>query len=161
MTRFLGVVVVVLIAVFAVGWYLDWFQVAKTDNGSSKTEVSVAVNKEKIKQDVNTAEKKVEELADKAKSKVQSPSPSGDTIKGTIASVDMATKTVMVMTAEKQGVPVEIRPDTRIRIGDRDGQLSDLSAGQSVTCVQAMKDGKAVCTSLTVVAQAKTGNSGG
>jgi hypothetical protein len=73
MGRLFALLVVVVIAVVAVGLYLDWFHVSTENNGSS-AKFNVTVDKDKIKEDKDRAEQNARELKDKAEKKVHGES---------------------------------------------------------------------------------------
>jgi hypothetical protein len=70
MKRLFLLVVVVAIAVAALGSYLGWFALTKTEINGKPT-VTVTVDKEKIHQDEQAAKAKAVDLKDKAKDKIR------------------------------------------------------------------------------------------
>jgi len=62
--RFLTVLVVLGAIVAGVGFYRGWFHVT-SDGSAGKPAVTVTVDKEKIQQDKNDAQKKVQDLKQK------------------------------------------------------------------------------------------------
>jgi len=66
------VIVVVLVA--GVGWYLDWFKFNKSDTGH-EANFNVTVNKDKVKQDVESARDKAKETTENLRGKIQGSSP--------------------------------------------------------------------------------------
>jgi hypothetical protein len=72
MMRLLGLLVVLLIAVAAVGYYLDWFKLSTADS-SGKTNISVTIDKEKIREDEERAKAKVQDLGQRAKEQAKQP----------------------------------------------------------------------------------------
>ena len=64
--RFLGFLVIVLVVVLVAGYYLKWFNFS-TANQGDKANISLEVDKQKIKADEQKAEQKLKELGQKAK----------------------------------------------------------------------------------------------
>jgi hypothetical protein len=62
-------VVLVAIALGALGYYLGWFQVTRTD-ADGKPGVTVTVDKDKVHQDQERAKEKASQLKDKAAEKI-------------------------------------------------------------------------------------------
>ena len=74
MKRLIAVLVVLALIVVGVGFYRGWFALSKpaTDPGSSKVEVNLTVDPDKMKQDAEAVKEKTTELAGQA-----TPSASG------------------------------------------------------------------------------------
>jgi hypothetical protein len=70
MRRFLGSLVILLLILAAVGYYQGWFNVS-TGSQDQKSNISISVDKEKLRQDADKAAKGLENLADKVKAKVE------------------------------------------------------------------------------------------
>jgi hypothetical protein len=70
MGRFLAVVAILLAAVGCLGFYLGWFHLS-TDRSDQKTNITITVDKEKIKEDKEKAVEKVEGVGEKVKEKVK------------------------------------------------------------------------------------------
>ena len=68
--------VVVAVAIGAVGWYLDWFKFQKTGN-SHEINLNVNVDKDKVKKDVNESVDKAKEKAEELRDKLKGSSPAG------------------------------------------------------------------------------------
>jgi hypothetical protein len=62
--RFLFVLVLLVACVAGVGIYRGWFHLT-SDRGADKSTVTVTVDKDKIRQDKNDAQKKVQDLKEK------------------------------------------------------------------------------------------------
>jgi hypothetical protein len=69
MKRLFTLVVLVVIAVAALGYYLGWFQVTRTD-ADGKPGVTVTVDKDKIHEDQQRAREKASQLKDKTAEKI-------------------------------------------------------------------------------------------
>jgi hypothetical protein len=73
MSRFLGVVLVLVLAVGALGYYRGWFSFSKTtDQGN--VHIGVTVDKQKIEADEEAAKKKLKETEQEIKDKVKTSS---------------------------------------------------------------------------------------
>ena len=67
MSKFFGVLVLLVVAVGALAWYRQWFTVS-TASESKNTDIHVTVDKDKIAEDKAKAKEKFEEIGDKIKS---------------------------------------------------------------------------------------------
>ena len=76
MSRFLAVLLVLVIVVVGVGYYLDWFQV-KTDKGPGTYQVDLTIDKDKIKSDADAAQDRAKGLGNQAK-EAATPNSSGN-----------------------------------------------------------------------------------
>ena len=65
MRKFLGTLVILAVIVAGVGFYRGWFGVT-TDDQPGETNVELKIDKERIKQDAETASEKARELADQS-----------------------------------------------------------------------------------------------
>jgi hypothetical protein len=70
MRKFFGCVIVLLLIVAAVGYYRGWFDVS-TGSQDQKSNISISMDKEKLRQDADKAAKSLENLADKVKGKAE------------------------------------------------------------------------------------------
>jgi uncharacterized protein YxeA len=68
MKRILFVLVLLVAATVAVGFYMGWFTMT-TGTADGKTNVNVTVDKDKIKADEQRAKDKAKEIGEKAKDK--------------------------------------------------------------------------------------------
>jgi hypothetical protein len=73
MNRFLGVLVVLVIVGAAIGFYRGWFSFA-TSSENHNANVTLSVDKDKIKEDTDKAKEKLENLENKVKDKISTPS---------------------------------------------------------------------------------------
>ncbi|MFL5245831.1 MAG: hypothetical protein ACJ8FY_27470 [Gemmataceae bacterium] len=69
MTRLLGILVLLVVGVVALGLYQGWFTVT-SDNADDKTNINIKVDKKKMQEDEKKAEQKAQELGHKAKDKI-------------------------------------------------------------------------------------------
>jgi len=66
MTRFLGVLVLLVAAVVGLGFYLGWFHFSKNSD-DQKTNVTITVDQDKIRQDEEKAKEKVRDIGHNVK----------------------------------------------------------------------------------------------
>jgi hypothetical protein len=86
MRNLLAFLAAAALTLFAVGWYLDWFQIHTVPSESGHRRVTVDINTQKIGHDLSEAEHKVQKkLEDKNK-----VSPAGQTDPGTGSTVKPA-----------------------------------------------------------------------
>jgi Cu/Ag efflux protein CusF len=137
--------------------YANWVYFSKEES-ADRTQVRMDIDKEKIKKDVATVEKKADQLKEEARdlkdkfarNDHQEQEVRSETVTGKIIVADPEKKQVTVATSDNKTLTMAMTADTQIRLGDKDAKLSDLKAGQQVTCVHASKNGQDVCRSLTV-----------
>jgi hypothetical protein len=63
MRSFLAAVVALIVAITAIGFYRNWFDV-KSKNAEGETDIHLKIDKQKIKEDTAAAKKKIKEEAD-------------------------------------------------------------------------------------------------
>ena len=66
MRRFFVVLVLLVAGVVGLGFYLDWFRLS-TDRTDQKTNITITVDQDKIRQDEEKAKEKVQEAGQKVK----------------------------------------------------------------------------------------------
>jgi len=71
MRTFLGTLVILFLLFAAVGYFRGWFDIS-TASQDHKANVSITVDKEKLREDSHKAVKGLEELTDKVKAKTDS-----------------------------------------------------------------------------------------
>jgi hypothetical protein len=64
MTRFLGVLVLIVAVIACVGLYLGWFSFG-SDSSDGKTNITISVDKDKIKKDENVVVDKIKSIGHK------------------------------------------------------------------------------------------------
>ena len=138
MIRTFGWIVLCLCVVFGIGLYLGWFSISASNTDGNKSDVHVSVNKGKVHEDVDALKKKGHNLLGEK------------TLEGPIHQIMMATQELSMFDSEKQEVTIKVDAATRIKIGDKDASLSDLTAGDSASVMyEAKKDGN-VARTITV-----------
>jgi hypothetical protein len=142
MNRLLAVVAVLLAIGIGVAFYLKWVN------------VSVAVDKDKMTNDLNKGkdlvEKEAKELKEKATSGLESVT--GETIlEGKVVTVDMDKKKVTIQGAKETTV-VTVNDKTKIQGTDKKTvPLSDLKTGQVVSVRYGIKDQEHPAYNITEV----------
>ncbi len=155
MLRFLGALLVVFLIVLGVGYYLNWFNFSIGRNPTTdQVDVSVNVNKERIKRDsdrfdqgVSAFGKKVNEGAREAFHKIH---PQTQTIKGDLAKIDEAAARLTVSTPDKGTMTVQAAAGTRIRRNNVNINMGELMEGDHLLVVYREENGKNVAESITV-----------
>jgi len=137
--RMIGFVAVCLVVLAGVGLYLDWF--------------SITLNKPKVKEDVKAVEEGAKHGATAVTDKVHDMLGE-KTIVGPIHEIATAKQELTILDKEKQDVTIKVVASTSIKIGDKDGSFSDLTADDPVSVkYEAKKDGN---VAKTITAQKKS-----
>jgi hypothetical protein len=117
----------------AASWWFGWWNISTAsniDNGTS--EVRLAVDKDKVKQDVGAAGDKFKEgvgavrQGNRETAKALTP---GQPVNGTIRTLDAGNHTLTVMSDKNEEVTVRTDAATRIRVRDKDAAFLDLKIG--------------------------------
>jgi hypothetical protein len=69
MNRFLVVLLLLVAGVVGLGFYLSWFQLS-TDSEGQKTNITITVDQDKIREDEAKAKEKVQEAGQKVKDRI-------------------------------------------------------------------------------------------
>jgi hypothetical protein len=72
MARFVSFLLLVVLVIAVVGWYRGWFY-AQSDSDRHATDITVTVDKQKIREDEQSADQAAHNLAQEVKNKVDSP----------------------------------------------------------------------------------------
>jgi hypothetical protein len=160
-------ITLVLLCVVSVGaaFYLGWLNLSTINSSDDRrSELTLTIDKEKVKEDIDAAKEKASEIgksigqtAKEAKDVANDIKDKkedlllGKTLDGQLTAVDMAKKEVTVKSNDgKDTVTVKVDGQTKIRVGDKDGTLADIKAGDTVTLVHMPKDGIDTALSLAV-----------
>jgi len=130
MKRFLLVLVVIAAGIVCLGFYQEWFQIG-SDNADHKSNVTLSVDTDKIKEDKNAAVAEVKDLGHQIKDKVAGPSDKTDkTMDGTVVSVS-ADKLTM---ANKEGKEHShaLAANVRVTCDGKTCTAADLKAGMKI-----------------------------
>ena len=76
-----------------------------------------------------------------------------ESAKGKITKVDAAQKTFAMQTADGKSLTFTCGDQSKVRLNNKDAQLSDLKEGQEVTVTYDVQGGKNVATAITGGAQ--------
>jgi hypothetical protein len=140
MLRILTTVLLLLVLILGVAWWREWFTVGVTHPGDDRTDIEVAVHRDKFNEDVNRLRKGVEK-------------PAPNQTKGTLTAVDVNQKKIEVG-ADKGAVSFTVNDGTEIHIGGRPAALADLRPGMKVTVGHAASDGPKLAQSIHVEREA-------
>jgi len=147
-------VVVVLIAGGGVAYWLHWWRVETVPSkDDGETKVQLTVDKDKMNKDVSAADGKIKEDVEKLKEAVHEKGkahPAEVLVEGTIHAIDPSNHTLTVMRDKNEEVVVRTDAATRIRVGDNEGTLADLTIGESATVGYESAKGEKVAKSVTV-----------
>jgi hypothetical protein len=143
--------VVLLALAIGLGFYLGWFNVSLQRNApdDKKVTLGVEVDKEKIKQDTQAVEKQAKGIGKTVTEKVQGLTK-GETVKGTVVKVEAAEQRFTMMTGDRKELTITMGPASKIRLKEAELHLTDLKAGDVVSVVYKVTDGKNVAESVTV-----------
>ena len=73
MSRFIVVLLLLAAGVVCLGFYQGWFSFS-SETADKKTNITITVDQDKIKEDKEKAQEKVQDLGHKVKDKVSTPS---------------------------------------------------------------------------------------
>jgi preprotein translocase subunit SecF len=168
MRKLMLLVVLVLIVAGAVylGFTRDWLNLrtqSATDQG--QTEVTLTVDKNKVKQDLAAARDKATEVKEeiseaaagvkeevKDKAGAAKEAVAGQKLEGTIEAINDEPQSLVIKARDKDApVTVRIDKDTKIRVGDREGNTGDLRVGDEVTIQYDATEGGHVARNVTVL----------
>src|SRR5262249_4655471 len=118
----------------------EWFTIGVTHPGDDRTDIEVAVHRDKFHEDV-----------DQLRKKVQKSTPME--VKGTLTTVNASEKRVTLQ-HDKGTLTLEIGDGTEIRVSGRGGALADLRPGMKVAVAYAAQDGRNLAQSIRVEREA-------
>jgi hypothetical protein len=143
---FFALIVLVALAI-GLGFYMGWFTVLQRQGPVQKVTLGVQVDTEKIKQDTEAA--KAKGIGKTLTEKVQGLTK-GETVKGSVVKVEAAEQRFTLMTGDRKELTITMGPSAKIRLKESELHLNDLKAGDVVSVVYQVKDGKNVAESVTV-----------
>lgn len=149
--RVFSVLLVLLICLVGLGFYQGWFAVTTHSDASAdpdKVDVTLTVDKEKIKSDGEKLKEQAGELAGGVKQSaselgsdvremVKTPGDAAvkgplESTKGTIEKVDLERRQVTVKTQRNEVIVVDTDPSTEIVLGPEKTTLEKVRPGDSV-----------------------------
>jgi len=144
----IGLLTLCLCLAAGVGLYLHWFTISASSPDGKDPDVHLSVNKDKVKEDMNTVKEDVKYGAGKVAEKVHL---SGEkTLVGPIHHLDADKQQLTLLDNQKQDVAIQVDAATKIKIADKDGTFADLAADDPVSVkYEAKKDGN-VAKTITV-----------
>jgi hypothetical protein len=127
MRRLLFVIVLIGACVVALGFYQGWFRI-RSDNTDGKSNVTLSMDKDKIKEDEKKAQEKVEDVGNKIKGKIAGPDEKS--MDGTVVSIsgDKLTMT------NKEGIEHShvLKADIKVTCDSKVCKAADLKPGMRV-----------------------------
>jgi hypothetical protein len=144
--------VVVLIAVtIGLGYYRDWFNFStkRSAQGDDKVTLSLQVDTGKIKHDIEAAKQKVKDIGKTGNDNVEALAGAA-TVKGTLVKVEEAGQRFTLMTADNQQLAIQLDASSQLRLMEAEMRPEDLRAGDRVTVVYKVNDGKNIAQSVTI-----------
>jgi hypothetical protein len=149
---------VLAISAVSVGLYRGWFAFATAPSETAsrdKVDVTVTIDKARIKQDAQTARQTVEDITGQAQKKIL---PKGDadekeaqttTLVGTIQRVDVSQRQLVVAKGSSPGVTVQVDNETTILLNEKPVPLGSLMAGDDAKVELADKEGAKLAKSVS------------
>ena len=150
MRRLLGTIVVLIGIVIIIGIWRDWFQFRSHSNDDHMDTFSVDVNRQKLREDTAAAEKSARHIGDRIRENAEGILPE-HSASGRIAHVWPMDKDLRIVTSENKELALKVEPNTKIIENEQAMQLDGLREGERVWVVYAIKDGKNVARSITIL----------
>jgi hypothetical protein len=126
------VILIVLIVIVVLAFSRDWVTFNWTTKNEEKSEATVTFDREKLKEDIGTAEKKTREALGIKSS----------TIRGTVESVKG--NQLEVRTGDRNLVTVRLTPETAYRKAAEPAAAADVQVGQQVLVEMKQDEAKSV-----------------
>ncbi len=146
MKRFLTFLIILVVLVGGFGFYRGWFTVSKASGTNGSGGVTLSMNKDKLKSDLNKAKNKVKSLGSAAIAKIKGVAkPVNKTesqFSGKIAGIDPIARTLS-LEVDGDTIPLHLGGGVSILSGASAATLADLAAGNIVK-VTVKKDGKSM-----------------
>jgi len=148
MGRLVAVILVIAVAVGALGFYLNWWRISRTSEGD-QVDITLRVDKNKIKKDTGAAVDEVKKAGHHANEEIRNLA-GRETVHGKVMSVDASHHTVMVSRNNAETVAVETNESTNIKRNRETLSVNDLQPDETVTVVYRTDGGKHIAQSITV-----------
>jgi hypothetical protein len=151
MRRLAFYLIVLFVALAALGYYRNWFTISTNSAGADnhKVGVNVEVDPAKIKGDTEAAGERVKTLGQSVHKNLTALA-GGETVKGALVHVEESKRQLTVATADKKEVLISIEDSSILKKKDKAIHLEDLKSGDSVTVVYEVSHGVKVARSVTV-----------
>ena len=156
-----GFLVLVLAVAAGGAYYFGWLNIATAHSpDKSVSEMSVSVDREKMRQDSTRVVDKVKQeagvVAEKTRAatervKQSSPTARENVLKGVLKDVNASEKSFRLTTGTDDVLNVQTTVSTTITINGQDSRVTDLKSGDSVTAT--LKSKNAPLTATTVTAE--------
>jgi hypothetical protein len=152
MRNFLLFVLCCVAIVAALGFYLDWFNLRTTRTADNQSEVTLSVDRDRVKEDVAAVRKRADEVTGKV-----SEYFADHTVEGVVESVNPADGTLNLKPNDQKQPVISLRvdKDTKIQMGDAGGKdrtLSDVQTGNRATVVYETRKEYNRAKSITILA---------
>lgn len=146
-TTLIVLVFVTAAAVAGVGYYRNWFNV-DTQNNNGQSEITLKVDKNKIKDDANKTVETTRQAVENAKKNAKELL-NRETVKGSLTAV--ANDTITVTPKEGEPLTIRIVEQTILKENDRKISMSDLTSGQIVEVIYVTEEDTNVARTVTVI----------
>ena len=146
-TTLIVLVFVTAAAVAEVGYYRNWFNV-DTQNNNGQSEITLKVDKNKIKDDANKTVETTRQAVENAKKNAKELL-NRETVKGSLTAV--ANDTITITPKEGEPLTIRIVEQTILKENDRKISMSDLTSGQIVEVIYVTEEDTNVARTVTVI----------
>jgi len=144
MRQFLIGVLLVAVIALGVSFYMNWLNISWASKQDNKAGVAVTVDKSKFKQDLNAAKNKASELAND----VRDGLTGHQTVKGVVQWLDPEHSQITLAFDGLRTLTANVDASTKVFLGNREGTLSELQEGDTVTMDTAIKSGQLLAVSV-------------
>jgi hypothetical protein len=141
----IGVLVLVVI-VLGVSFYMNWLNISWAHRQDEKTGVTVGVDKEKFKHDMEELKNKTGDLA----AGVKEGLTGHQTVRGVVQTFNAGEHQITVAFDALRGVTAEVNEQTKVFFGDKAGALPEVKEGDTVTMDTTVQSGKLLATTIRV-----------
>lgn len=148
MGRIISVVLIVLVGIGALGFYLDWWKFQQTSHGG-ETDITLTVDKNKIKTDTRSAADRVRNAGRDAKQQAEQLT-GREAVRGKVISVDADKRMLTVARDKAESITVHTVDATTVKRNDETISLREVQPDQPVMVVYSTEEGKHIARSITV-----------
>lgn len=143
-----GLFTLLVVVAICVAFYLGWFKftMQHDPNDDRTTELTLKVNKEKIKEDTEAARNKLKQTDEKAKDKVAALPVQN--AKGKVVRVEE--KQFTLTTADDKELTVQVNASTKLELKNATMSLKELRPGDQVIVTYTVIDGNNVAQHVSV-----------
>jgi Cu/Ag efflux protein CusF len=130
-----------------------WWGISTGTNDQGKSEISLTIDKDKVKHDVNAAKDEIKRDVNNLKPGHKTTDKAAvleQPVAGTIRTIDAGNQSLTMMDDKNAEFTVKIGAATRIRVEDKEGTLTDLKVGDSAAFTYEAGQGEKVAKTVTV-----------